>query len=564
MSEGRFDPQQLMEPELQPQRRWGLSLVWLVPLIAVLAGLVLMARAWLASGPEISIRFATAEGLEAGKTEVRYKNVVVGKVRRIRLAEDRETVQVKVELTRDAANLAVSDSRFWIVRPRVGLGGVTGLATLISGAYIGVDVGHSQEREDEFDGLEVPPAVTHDQKGRRYLLDANDLGSLDIGAPVYFRRVQVGRVVGYQLREDGRGVTIEIFVDAPHDRYVTRNTRFWNASGIDVSLSAAGFKLDTESLVTLLAGGVAFEAPALESSGAVADENERFALFGTRETALAPFDGIALDMRMRFKQSIRGLAIGAPVDFRGITLGTVTATRLAYDAKAHGLISIVDARVYPERLGPLVRDDLSREGRDEKALRGFFTRLVGDGLRAQLRPGNLLTGQLFVALDIDRKARAVTLDPQAEPFELPTAAGGIDEIQQQIASIVAKIDQVPFDTIGRNLDSTLRSADQVLKRVDTELAPEARTLLVEARAALAAAERNLLADDAPVQRDAQATLESLERMARAMRELADYLQRHPQSLLRGRPDTDPVPLVVPAPAPAPAAIAEPASENRAP
>lgn len=534
-----FDPQgndPLPAPAVRQRRRMSLSLIWLVPLIAALAGVVLLLRAWLASGPEITIRFATAEGLEAGKTEVRYKNVVVGSVRRIRLTGDRQHVLVKVELTRDAESLAVEDSRFWVVRPRVGIGGVSGLNTLLSGAYIGVDVGHSKESQDEFDGLEVPPAVTTDQKGRRYVLDASDLGSLDISSPVYFRRLQVGRIVGRQLRDDGRGVTLEVFVDAPYDRFVTRNTRFWNASGVDVSLSAAGFKLDTESLVTVVAGGVAFEVPPLEEEGRIAEENEHFALFSSRDRALAPIDGIAMDLRMRFNQSIRGLGVGAPIDFRGLMLGTVTATRLEYDERERRMVAIVDARIYPERLGALFQAEIARAGDEARACRQFFSRLISDGLRAQLRPGNLLTGQLFVSFDFDRKAKPVKLLADARPFQMPTTAGGIDEIQQQIASIVTKLDQVPFDQIGRNLNSTLKNADSLLRQIDTQIAPEARALFSEARQAVDAANRNFVATDSPVQRDAQATLAAVERMARSMRELADYLQRHPQALLLGRPE----------------------------
>lgn len=529
-------PAPLPRPEVRSSRRWSLSLVWLVPTVAALAGIVLVLRAWLASGPIVTIRFVSAEGLEAGKTEVRYKDVVVGKVRRIRLSEDREHVLVKVELSNDAATLAVEDTRFWIVRPRVGLAGVSGLNTLLSGAYIGVDIGSAKKERTEFEGLEVPPAVTHDQKGRRFVLETGDLGSLDIGSPLYFRRIPVGRVVARQLRDDGRGVTLEIFVDAPYDRFVTRNARFWNASGVDVTVNASGFKLDTESLAAVVAGGVAFEAPPGEEPGRLAQENEHFALFDDRNAAMAPPDGVAMDVRMRFNQSMRGLAVGAPVDFRGVVLGNVTATALDYDRDARKLFAVVDARIYPERLGAMFERQIKTSNDERRAGVDFFTRMVGYGLRAQMRPGNLLTGQLYISLDFDRKAAKVRLEPNADPFELPTITGGLEEIQQQIADIVSKIDEIPFGEIGRNLNSTLESADSLLKQLDGQLAPEARQLLRDAHAAVDAANQNLLANDSPLQRNSQATLESVERMARSMRELADYLKRHPESLLFGKPD----------------------------
>lgn len=525
----------LPKPAVRTGRRWSLSLIWLVPTVAALAGFVLVLRAWLAAGPTITISFDSAEGLEAGTTEVRYKDVVVGKVKRIRLSEDHEHVLVKVELSNDASDLAVDDTKFWIVRPRIGLGGVSGLNTLLSGAYIGVDLGHSDEDRSQFDGLEVPPAVTTDQKGKRYVLEAADLGSLDIGSPLYFRREQVGRVVAHKLRDDGRGVTLEIFVKSPYDQFVTRNARFWNASGVDVTANASGFKLDTQSLASVVAGGVAFQAPASEAAGAVVAENAHFTLFDDRNAAMAPPDGVAMNIRMRFNQSMRGLAVGAPVDFRGVVLGNVNATALEYDRDKGKLFAVVDARIYPERLGHLFEKQIKKSGDEDRATVDFFTRMIGYGLRAQMRPGNLLTGQLYVSLDFDSKAKKIKVDRTLKPFELPTVTGGLDEIQQQIADIVNKVDQIPFDEIGQNLNSTLKSADSLLKQLDGEVAPDARKMIEEARAAIADVNQNMLASGSPLQRNAQDTLNSVERMARSLRELADYLKRHPQALVFGKP-----------------------------
>lgn len=528
----------LPKPAVHTGRRWSLSLIWLVPAVAALAGFVLLLRAWLAAGPTVTIRFTSAEGLEAGKTEVRYKDVVVGQVKRIKLSDDHQHVEVKVELSNDSNDLAVEDTKFWIVRPRIGVGGVSGLNTLLSGAYIGVDLGRSDTRRKSFQGLEVPPPLTSDQKGRRYVVEATDLGSLDVGSPLYYRRIQVGRVVAYRLRDDGRGVTIEVFVNAPYDRFVTRNTRFWNASGVDVSVNAAGFKLETESMAAVIAGGLAFEASQFGNPGdAVAAENARFTLFDSRSAALAQPDGVALDLRMRFNQSMRGLTVGAPVDFRGIQIGTVTAAALDYDRDARKLFAVVDAQVYPERLGQLFDRQVASSGNKEQAAGDFFARMVGYGVRAQLRPGNLLTGQLYVSIDFDRRAGKLTADAAARPFELPTVTGDLEEIQQQISDIVNKIDAIPFDQIGQNLNSTLGNADRLLKQLDGEVAPEARRLISEARGAVEAANQNLVSGDAPLQRNAQATLESVERMARSMRELADYLKRHPQSLIFGQPNS---------------------------
>lgn len=540
----------LPTPAVMQRRRWSLSLVWLVPLVATLAGLVLLLRAWLAAGPEITIRFDSAEGLDAGKTEVRYKDVVVGTVSSIRLSENHQEVVVTVALSHDAAALAVEDSRFWVVRPRVGLGGVSGLNTLFSGAYIGVDVGHSQQERLEFDGLEVPPALTSEQKGRRYILEAEDLGSLDIGSPLYFRRQQVGRVVGHQLRQDGRGVTIEVFVDAPYLRFVTRDARFWNASGVDVTVGSDGVKIDTEAMATVLAGGIAFESPAEDNADATSDataaaaasatatENHHFALFNTRTQAMAPPDGPPVDVRMYFARSMRGLSPGATVDFRGVTLGQVSAIALDEDPRSHALYAVVDARLYPQRLGKLYSREVQSSQVAES--RAYLQRLIARGLRAQLQPGNLLTGQLFISLGFEHRGRALQVhnaqDDRQGRLEIPTVPGNLDQIQQQIANIVTRLDAVPFDQIGKNLNASLQSTDSLLKQLDTQLAPEARQTLQSAQQAMDNLNQNLTASESPLQRNTQATLSAVEQMARSMRELADFLKRHPDALVFGKPD----------------------------
>src|SRR5699024_8597814 len=203
------------------KRRWTVSLIWLVPLVAALIGLSLVVSAWLSAGPEIVISFQDAQGITAGKTEVKYKNVVIGKVQSLQLNDDRSKVLVKVALDQRAESFATEGSRFWVVRPRIGLGGVSGLGTLFSGSFIGADTGGSKQYKDHFKGLEKPPPLTHAEAGRSFLLASDDLGSLDIGSPVYFRRIQVGRVVAYHLDKDGKGVTLQLFVKAPNDKFVT-------------------------------------------------------------------------------------------------------------------------------------------------------------------------------------------------------------------------------------------------------------------------------------------------------------------------------------------------------
>lgn len=535
------DPQALPEPELRPRRRWSLSLIWLVPLVAAIAGAVLIARAYLLSGPTIDISFETAEGLEAGKTEVRYKNVVIGKVEKIVLSKDHSQITAYVGLSSTAKGVAVNDTRFWVERPRVSIGGISGIGTLLSGAYIGVDIGSSGQEERHFKGLEKPPPVTHDQKGRRFILHAADAGSLAIGAPVYYRKIAVGSVVASDLDADGKNITVQVFVNAPNDHLVTADTRFWNASGVDVALGATGLKLNTQSLATVVAGGIAFQVRDENQTAPPAASNAEFTLFADQVTALAPPDGPPLTIRMRFRQSTRGLSLGAPVDFQGITLGTVKSALLDFDRDTKRFYTDVSADIFPERLGPAYNTlkHSRREGRD-LSVPEMFARMIEHGLRAQLRAGNLLTGQLYVALDFVKGAAAAKADSSSAEVEIPTAPGSLQELQTQIQDIVHKLDDVPFDQIGNNLSGTLKNANSLLRQLDRELAPEAKKTLAQARRSIESLDQGMLAPDAPLQVDAHRTLDQLNRAAQSLRALADYLEQHPESLIRGKPEV-PVP-----------------------
>ncbi|MGH8425672.1 MAG: intermembrane transport protein PqiB, partial [Pseudomonas fluorescens] len=242
-------------------RRFSVSLVWIVPIVAVLVGLSLVVHSMLQEGPTITVTFKTGSGLTANKTEVKYRNVVIGHVSDVELSNDQKSVNATIKLSKQAESFTREDSQFWVVRPRIGAGGVSGIDTLLSGDYIGADIGQANARSKNFTGLENPPPITYGEPGKRFTLRTQDLGSLDIGSPVYYRKIPVGQVVAYALNADGKGVDIEIFVHSPNDAYVTDNTRFWNASGIDVNVGANGVALKTESLSSMLVGGIAFLAP---------------------------------------------------------------------------------------------------------------------------------------------------------------------------------------------------------------------------------------------------------------------------------------------------------------
>src|SRR3989440_6608311 len=239
--------------------------VWLVPAVALAIGAWLAVSHWLERGSVIIISFRTAEGLQAGKTKIKYKDIDIGQITKINLAPDLTGVIATAELVKGAESRVVADTRFWVVRPRISGSTVSGLQTLLSGSYVAMDVGTATERARVFSGLEQPPAFTTDSPGRQVTLRAEDIGSLDVGSPVYYRRLQVGQVAAYELEKDGRAVKVVVFINAPYDRFVSGNSRFWHASGIDMALDAEGVRVKTESLVSLAIGGVAFGTPLEES-----------------------------------------------------------------------------------------------------------------------------------------------------------------------------------------------------------------------------------------------------------------------------------------------------------
>ncbi|MDQ8049968.1 MlaD family protein [Luteibacter sp.] len=537
-------PDELPQPEVR-KSKLGFSLIWLVPIVAALVGISLLVSHALSAGPQITVTFLTAEGIEAGKTQVKYKNVVIGKVTTMRLSKDRTHISVVIDLEKDAKAFATKGTRYWVVRPRIGASGVSGIDTLLSGAFIGADAGDSEEDQADFTGLETPPAVTHGAPGRRFVLHSSDLGSLDIGSPVYYRRIQVGRIVSYELDKDGKGVSLQLFIDGPNDRFVSKDARFWNASGVDVSLGADGLKLNTQSIATVIAGGVAFQSAPGPHDETPADEMAEFTLFNDQQTALAPPDGKPLYIRMTFQHSLRGLAPDAPVEFLGVKVGRVVSVNLDYDPVNKTFPVVVGALVYPQRLGKA--DEKLRAavgGNEEQQMPRILHGMVDHGLRAQARTGNLLTGQLYIAIDFDKKAPKVAFNESTKPLEVPTMAGDFDHLQEQISSIVDKVEKIPFDSIGKNLDGSLQELHGTLKQVNGELLPEAKKTLQGVNKTVGTA-NDALSEDSPLQQNIANTLEELQRTVRSVGALTDYLGRHPEALLRGRGGDAPPKVILP-------------------
>jgi len=539
---------------LTPERRSRISAVWVIPIFTALVAIGIAVHRIISEGPVISIVFKTAQGVEAGKTVVKYKDVTIGQVTTVQLSDDHSKVVVTAQMNRDAADLMVADAKFWVVQPRITLSGISGLGTLISGNYIGFEPGSSRAREHHFTGLEEPPVITIEQPGREFRLTADDLGSLGVGSPVYFRRIEVGKIIAYDLAPNGKTVALRVFINAPYDRFVVADTRFWNASGLDVSVGADGVDVRTESLVSFLIGGLAFDTPPDAPGGRPAASDTVFELYKDRQTAMKQPEAVARRYLLYFDDSLRGLSVGAPLTLLGLTAGEVTDVGFDVTPKDLELRGRVEIVAYPERLiarlhqgqAATVESLVQSEQRSHAVLQ----RLVEEhGLRAQLRSGSLITGQRYVALDFFPDAPMARVDWSAETPVMPTVPSTLPDLETKVTDILAKLDRFPFEAIGsevrqtlKSLDRTLDDLDEAVRHIDTGVVPELKPAVAELRKALVSADRvlsdadaTLVGEGAPAQQDLSAALREVARAARSIRVLADYLERQPEALLRGKP-----------------------------
>jgi paraquat-inducible protein B len=553
------DLNELPQATVVRRKRGRVSAVWIIPILAAVVALGIVVQRVLSEGPSIYIIFKSAQGIEAGKTVIKYKDVNIGQVTAVELSENYGRVVVRAKIAKHAAGLMVADAKFWVVEPHISLSGISGLSTLLSGNYIGFQAGASADSQHSFVGLDAPPTVT-DQLGRMFVLKAQRLGSLNIGAPVYYRQLPVGQVSSYNLAADGKSVEITVFVESPYDKYVTAETRFWNASGIDVSVGANGVDVHTESLVALIAGGVAFDVPGFLPMGAPVAANTAFTLFDAQAVAMKQPDPLERRFVLYFNESVRGLSIGAPVTLYGLQVGEVTDVSLDFDRAKLMFRPRVLVTFFPERLiARLTAEQKAGPGKaimekSGEARMQMLRRIVEErGLRAQLRTGSLLTGEMYVAFEYFPNAPKVKLDMTRDPLELPVVPGGLAAIEAKLGSILTKIDNMPLDAIGidvknaiSSLNTTLKDADTLIKRVDAQWVPEGtKTLellqkaISDADRALIDADATLFGKDSPAPQDLRDTLQEVTRAARAVRILVDYLERHPEMLIRGKPEGNP-------------------------
>jgi paraquat-inducible protein B len=553
-----IDRDNLPQATVVPKRGARISIVWIIPILAAVVAIGIAIQRVLSEGPTITIVFKAAEGLEAGKTFIKYKDVNIGQVTAVRLTSDSSRVEVTAKIAKSAAGLMVEDTKFWVVEPRITLRGVFGLGAVLSGNYIGVEVGKSDKTQRKFTGLDTPPIITRDQPGRQFVLKADNLGSLGIGSPIHYRRLEVGEVIAYNLAGDGKAVEIKVFVNAPYDRYVNPGTRFWNASGLDVSVGAGGVDVRTQSLVALIEGGLAFDTPPFAAKAEPAAADTVFTLYSDRSTAMKQPEPLAVRYVLHFTETLRGLSVGAPVTLLGLPAGEVTSVGLDIDPATMNVRGRVEFVAFPERL--VARLNPKQAGVGESIARSvqqrhaLVRRLVEQrGLRAQLRSGSLLTGQLYVAFNYFPDAPKAKIDWSADPVELPVTPSELTDIEQKMAGILAKLDKLPYEAIGADLmktlvslDQTLKDADKAVNRIDAEVTPELKTSIEELRRTIATADgvlksanATLLGTDAPGQQELRDALQEIARAARSLRILTDFLERHPEALIRGKTGEQP-------------------------
>lgn len=540
-------------PEALTAPRSRISMVWLIPVVALLIGVWLGYQAYLEQGPIIEIQFKSAEGLQKDKTKVKLKGVDIGTVKNIEpevVEDELRYILVTAELDPGSRKFLTENTRFWVERARVSASRVSGLDTIMGGAYIAMDPVLKGNEATEFVGLEEPPPFSTSEPGKKFVLRSASLGSLSIGSPVYFRSIQVGQVVGYRLDDDGTAVSIEIFVAAPNDKLVLTNTRFWNASGLDFKISADGIQFDTQSLLSVLIGGIAFDTQeSLEEKGEPALAEQYFPLYASRDEAHEKTYLHKERYLMYFEGSVRGLKVGAPVMLHGIKIGQVLDVQLQFSVEdLHFRIPVL-IELEPDRI-EIVGNVTGLKTQDVVA------RLVDKGMRGQLKSGSLLTGQLFVDLDFHPKAQPATITDQGAYQVLPTVAAPLDAIATKANQILDTLQGLPLEEIGNDLRDTIKGAKEIanskelersiaeleltLKQVretardlNKDVVPPLSLALKQAQVTLKSVEE-VVARDSALYLEVKRVLREISAAARSVRGFADYLERHPEALIKGK------------------------------
>jgi paraquat-inducible protein B len=538
----------------------GPSIVWLIPLVTAIVGGWLIVKTLSEQGPEVTISFKTAEGIEVGKTMVKYKNVDIGIVEKIKFSDDFSYVVLTAKFNQGTENFLRRNTRFWVVKPQLSLRGASGLGTLISGAFIEIEPGRGAAQFN-FTGLEKQPVVTAEELGKKIVLISQDLGSIDIGSPVYYQGMLAGEVLGHELGNDRKSIFIHAFIKDPFDQLIRGNTRFWNVSGIDVSVGADGFNIRTESIQSMMFGGIAFETPDTLEQSPIDIDNLVFTLYASYDSIQEQAYTKKIKFVMFFDSSVRGLNIGAPVEFKGIKVGSVVDVRLEFDSENTTFRIPVLIEIEPERI-------IERSSRDISSPYQTLNILVERGLRARLQTGSLLTSQLYVELGMHPDT-PLRLSGEETPFpELPTLpVANFGAITESMEDLLARLNALDIEEIVSVLLDTLKGANETLQSANELInTPDIRDLIENMRLSLQsfksviqkvdesslqevintgqsaldsltetlAKTNDLLEPNSPIQYNVIKMTSELEETARSIRLLIETLERNPQALIFGK------------------------------
>ena len=521
------------------KRRWP-SPIWLLPLIALLIGLWLLYQNWYKTGPTIVVQFTNAEGIEPGKTEVRYKAVAVGKLKSLRVSDDLKYVDAEIILSRDMGKHLGSDARFWIVSPRITRSGISGLSTFFSGTYIGMSPGTNSDDQTYYMGEDRPPVIAPTEAGRRFYLLADSLGSIDIGAPIFYKQLQVGEVIDFKLLDKNAGVQLEVFIRDPYYELVRNNSRFWNASGAEFKFGANGATFRMESLTSLISGGIAFETPKAFDESPASPAQQTFVLYKNYDNTQEKQYAQRLYYVMHFQGNVRGLAVGNPVEFQGVPVGQVENIDIRLDKTSQQLKVPVLVSIQPQQF-----DESLTPNTADMAMR----QLVDRGLRAKLDTSSLLTGQKVITLTMEKSPKSADIVKIGGYSEFPTISAALDDLPTMAADVMGSL-QETLDGVKRivnsgKLDKTIDSANSMLKEVEKAVKEAQKVIkqvdqefnrsLQQLQGSLEQIDR-LTARNSPTQYQLDEMMEEVTNAARSVRTLSETLERKPNSLLRGKPN----------------------------
>ncbi|HUB47346.1 MAG TPA: MlaD family protein [Acetobacteraceae bacterium] len=546
---------------IEHHSRWP-GWIWAVPIAAAAIVGYLAFQQFAERGPEVTVIFPTGDGIKAGTTKVQFEGIAVGEVEAVRFEKDMRHVDAVLRLHRDLEGHLGKGTRFWIAgKPNIS--DLSSLKSVIAGPHIGMQPMPGL-RQDHYDGLaEQPPDADHTHV-THFVLRSDKLGTISRGSPIYYRDLKVGVVARSQLESDGRHFRIDAFIDAPFDRLVHADTRFWDASAVQVAMAGSGPRLQFQSVPALLEGAVDFETPEGPVAGPQAQPNTIFKLYSSRGAAEQAPDDRAVTYRVVFHAEEAGaLDAGASVELDAKRIGSVTQSQLKYDPGSGTLNDLVTLAVEPSSIA-LAGATWAANARPQ--MDAMLRRLIQQGLRARLGSSIPLVGGKVVELAFLPNATPATLGSGAVP-EIPTGpASGLGGIMASLNAVVAKLDAMPLDQIGDNvhdvtqrlaalskspqtqqslahLDEALANLKEVTRDARTQVGPlltDLRHVAVEAQTTVASLQelvsRNDLAASTPGTAGLGGTLYELSRAARSLRELADYLDQHPEALIRGKGD----------------------------